>query len=196
MITKKTLFIALLLIPFFGVSQTTKPIDGFLGIKFGSTRVAVITALNAKGGILDKKETTPDLVVYKNIKLGHREAGIFLVKFIDNKAFEADFIFDPGLDAKTIEYYLALVNDINENYGTGDMQKKFQEPYNDQDDDGIKINAMKDGKAVYATYWQSASNNTIKASIETSLAVMLTYQDGDLTDQAINKQKAKEKSDY
>ncbi len=193
---KKTLLIALLLVPFLGISQTKKSIDGFLGIKFGSTRAAVIAALNAKGGILDKKESTVNMLAYKNIKLGHRTAGAFVVKFIDGKAYEADFVFDPGLDAHTIEYFFNLVNDINENYGAGDIKKTFQEPYNDEDDDGIKIGAMKDGKVSYATYWQSDNKNTIKAVIDESLAVLLIYQDADLAHESVKKQKAKESSDY
>lgn len=193
---KKTLLVALLVIPFLGISQTTKPIDGFLGIKFGSTRVAVIEALNAKGGILNKKNTTADLLYYNNIKLGHRNAGAFIVKFIDNKAFEADFIFDPGLEAKTIQYFFELTNDINDNYGAGDVKKKFQEPYDDEDDDGIKIDGIKHGKIDYVTYWLSSAKNSIAESITPELAVLLIYQDSALTDEAVKRQKTKEKSDF
>jgi hypothetical protein len=194
---KKTLLFALLLFPFLGISQTTKPIEGFLGIKFGTSRALVMQALSAKGGVLDKKESDATLVTYKNIKLGHRSAAEIIVKFVNDKAFEADFIFDPGLDSKTIEYFFELANDIDENYGKGYLKKTYQEPYNDKDDDGIKIDALKDGKAVYKSYWESLpSKNTIVASISEELAVILTYQDGDLTHEAVNKQKAKEKSDY
>ena len=193
---KKTLLIALLLIPFLGISQTKKPIDGFLGIKFGSTKATVMTALKAKGGILNAKQSTSDVIVYKNIKLGHRDAGAFIVKFINNKAFEADFIFDPGLEAKTIEYYYELVNDINEIYGAGDVQKKFQEPYNDDVDDGFKITGIKNGKIDYSTLWKSSNKNAIGASITAELTVELVYQDNDLIKQAVDNQKAKEKSDY
>jgi len=192
---KKALFIALLLIPFLGISQTKKPIDGFLGIKFGTARAAVAASLNAKGGILNKKETTADMLVYKNIKLGHRDAGIFVVKFVDNKAYEADFIFDPGADAHTIEYYFSLVNDLNENYGIGDSKKTFKEPYNDEDEDNIKISAIRNGNAEYKTYWKS-DGNFIKVEIEEALAVLLIYQDGKLDNTVETRQKAKEKSDY
>jgi len=192
---KKTLLITLLLIPFLGVSQTKKPIDGFLGIKFGSSRLAVIAALNAKGGILYKKETTADMLVYKNIKLGNRDAGMFVVKFINDKSFEADFVFDPGEDAHTLEYYYGLVNDLNANYGTGDSKKTFKDPYNDEDEDNIKINAITHGNAEYVTYWKS-NNHFIKATIGESLAVTLIYQEGSLAHLVASRQKEKEKSDY
>lgn len=194
---KKTLLIALLLIPFLGISQTTKPVDGFLGIKFGSSRAEVAAALNAKGGIINKAQSTPNLLSYKNIKLGHRNAAVFLVKFFNNKAFEADFLFDAEMDAKTLEYYKELVSDINENYGKGQENNKYQEPYNAEDDDGIKINAIQNGKAEFETVWESSpTKNTISTSISTELTVVLTYQDSNLADQAINNQKSKEKADF
>jgi hypothetical protein len=192
---KKTLLIALLLIPFLGISQTIKPIDGFLGIKFGSSRAVVSAALSAKGGTLDKKETTPEALVYNNIKLGHRATGAFVVKFIDGKAYEADFLFEPGQEAHTLEYYFELVSDINENYGKGDSKATFKDPYNNEDPDNIKINAITHGNAAYDTYWQS-NNNVIHATIDETLDVILVYQNGALADVVTSKEKAKEKSDY
>jgi hypothetical protein len=193
---KKTLLITLLLIPFLGIAQTTKPIEGFLGIKFGSSKAAVSAAIAAKGGILDKKSSSDEMLAYKNVKLGHRGAGLFAVKFINGKAFEADFFFDPGLDAKTIEYYYALVNDINENYGTGSSKTSFKSPYSDKDDDGDKIIAIKNAEGDYRTYWQAPNKNTIMAYITEELAVVLQYQDAVLTEDAVKAQKSKEKSDY
>jgi hypothetical protein len=192
----KYLLVALLLIPFTGISQSKKSIDGFLGIKFGSSRASVIIALKAKGGILSLKESSADWVYFKNLKLGHRAAGAFIVKFIDNKAYEGDFLFDPGADAHTLEYYFSLVNDINESYGTGDLRKNFKDPYNDKDEDDIKISAIKNGNAEYVTYWQSENKNTIAASIDEGLAVLLTYQDETLTGEAVKRQKTKDKADY
>lgn len=193
---KKTLLIALLLIPFWGISQTTKEVEGFLGIKFGSSAAEVQSALNAKGGILDKKNTDADLMTYKNIKLGHRDAGLFVIKFINNKAFEADFIFDPGLDAKTLDYYYSLVDDINDNYGKGQSTATFKSPYSDKDPDNEKILAIKNAEGDYSSFWQSSNKNTISITITDDLAVILKYQDSVLVQEAINSQKAKEKSDY
>lgn len=193
----KTLLIALILIPTYGISQTKKPIDGFLGIPFGSSRASVIAALNAKGGILDRKESKPDFIVYRGIKLGHREARLFVIKLVNDKAFQADFIFDPILDARAIEYYYSLVNDITEIYGNGESNKKFKEPYSDSDDDGIKISAIKSGNADYTTIWVSPSNNNaISIQIDETLTVTLTYQDSKLIEEAIKQRKEKEKADY
>lgn len=194
---KKSILITLLLIPFLGFSQATKPIEGFLGIKFGSSRVAVIAALKAKGGTFDKANSDANSVAFNNINLGHRETGGFLVKFINDKAFECDFIFDPGADAKTLEYYYALVNDITDIYGPTTVSKAtFKEPYSDKDSDMDKIVAIQSAEADYTTIWQSDNKNTISVNITEKLAVVLQYQDAGLVEIAVKNQKAKEKSDY
>ncbi len=192
-IMRKTLLITLLLIPFFGISQTTKPIDGFLGIKFGSDAETVKAAIKAKGGIFIVKSSKPDLLEFTGVKLGHRTASVFGVKLIDNKAFEADFFFDPDLQAKIIDEYNALGSDINEVYGKGESTKTFKSPY--ADGDGFELTAIKSGNADYQTIWRSG-DNTISESIDDDLSIELSYQDGPLIDQAISRQKAKEKSDY
>ena len=194
---KKTLLIALLFIPFWGISQTTKEIEGFLGIKFGSSKAQVQSALNAKGRILDKKTSDANLVVYKNLKLGHRDVMLFFIKFVNDKAFEADFVFDPGLEAKTIEYYYGLVNDINDNYGKGESTATFKSPYSEKDPETVRILAIKNAEANYETIWESPNNkNVISVTIPEELTVILAYQDSALIQEAINSQKAKEKSDY
>jgi hypothetical protein len=192
---KKTLLITLSLIPFLGISQTTKPIEGFLGIKFGSSAVAVETAVAAKGGVLDRPGSTKDVKVFRRTKLGHRDAVSFIVKFVNDKAYEADFIFKPGLEAKTVDYYNELVNDMNENYGKGDSKIDFKSPYSEKDDELTKIVAIKTAMAEYKTFWESA-DNAIVVQVTEALTVDLIYQDGKLADQAVAKQKAKEKSDF
>ncbi|MGZ3752282.1 MAG: hypothetical protein ACXVAU_13460, partial [Mucilaginibacter sp.] len=127
---KKNLFVALLfLIPFCGFSQTTKPISGFLGVKFGSSKETVIAALKAKGAILDKANSHKDNLAFSNAKLGTRKATGLLVKFVNNKAFEADYFFDPEVEAHIINEYNELVADITRVYGEGNVTKKYMSPY-------------------------------------------------------------------
>ncbi|HWZ15697.1 MAG TPA: hypothetical protein VNW95_10720 [Mucilaginibacter sp.] len=192
---KKTLLITLLLIPFLGMSQTTKPIEGFLGIKFGTGMAAVNAAVIAKGGVIDKAKSTKESVIFRNVKLGHREAASFIVKFVNDKAYEADFLFLPGQDARSIEYYNELVKDINDNYGKGDSQVTFKSPYSDKDSEMNKIVAIRSAMAEYKTYWES-NDNSILAEITEDLTVDLIYQNDKLFSEAEAKQKAKEKSDY
>jgi hypothetical protein len=194
---KKILLITLLLIPILGFSQTTKLVEGFLGIKFGSTKAVVIAAMRAKGAKLDK-ESDADMLEFDNASLGHRETDVLGVKFVNNKAFEADFYFKSGDQSNIIEYYDSLVTDITDIYGKGDTVRKFTPPY--YEGDGHEIGALLVGAAKMNTMWMAANKNIIEASIEkiddTTLDVELIYQDGVLVDEAIAKQKAKEKGDF
>lgn len=189
---KKLFLITLLIIPLYGISQT-KPIESFLGIKFGSDAATVKAAIKAKGGLFLEKKSSGELLAFTNVKLGHRSSSFFAVKLINNKAFEADFFFDTTPEAKTIEAYNALVSDINDIYGKGESIKTFKQPY--KDGDGFEITAIHSGNADYKTFWESG-DNSMTAIIDDDLSIELTYQNGPLADQAIKKLKAKEKSDF
>lgn len=198
---KKILLIALLLIPVIAFSQnTTKSIDGFLGIKFGTSRAAVLAAVKAKGGKL-AESSEADGLAFTNVHLGQREAAIFIVRFVDGKAYRAEFTFEPEDDYHAIEYYNGLVNDVNEIYGKGQSTKKFTSSF--VEGDGHEVGALLIGAASIYTIWQSANNNLINASIDkdeedgsTSLEISLIYQDDALNNIYESKQKASSKSDY
>jgi hypothetical protein len=193
---KKILLIALLLtVPFIGFSQTTtKPITGFLGIKFGSSKLAVIAAMKAKGAVLDKKHTSADGLAFNNVKLGLRTADAFLVRFVNNKAFEADYIFHPELEAKVIPEYDDLVADIVKVYGDGQVTKDYTSPY--AEGDGNTLLGLSAGKIDFHTVWFDASENEVSVTITTDMSVQLQYQSDALTKEAVAHQDAKQKGDF
>ena len=193
---KKTLLIALLLIPFLGISQTTKPIEGFLGIKFGSSKAVVIAAMKAKGATLFKARSDNDNLAFSNAKLGTREAAAFLVRFVNDKAFEADYIFAPQVEAKVIDDYKDLVADITRVYGAGKAINHYNDPYNDGEGLNDSLTGLAVGKIDLHTTWFDNNKNSVTVSIETNMVVKLQYQDDALTNRAIEKQNAKEKSDF
>src|SRR5581483_6987501 len=123
---------------------------GFLGIKFGSSKAAVIAAIKARGGIINKAGNADNLA-FDNVTFAHRKVDFLVVRFVDNKAFEADFTFTPQDDNHAIEYYDNLVNDVNEIYGKGEATKKFSDPY--KDGDGHEMSALMIGAADYSTLW-------------------------------------------
>jgi hypothetical protein len=191
---KKALLIIFLLIPFIVFSQTTKPIDGFLGIKFGSSKTTVIAAIHAKGGKINKENSTGHSLAFDNVKLGHNEAAVFLVKFIDNKAYEADFGFRPDKDDEIVTLYNDLVSGFNQVYGSGVVTNNHTSPY--QADNGNTIAGITSGNIDMHTLWQSSNTNTIYITIMTQLAVRLVYQDHALSLQAVAEQKAKDAASY
>lgn len=194
---KRALLIILLLIPFFGISQTKKPIEGFLGIKFGSSKAAVIAAIKAKGGSMYPEGDEKKIILFRNVTLGTRETRVLFVKFIDNKAYEAIFILVPKLEPKTIEFYNDVVSDINDVYGPGKAYKDFKSPY--FEGDGHEISAISGGYADYETQWRSDlsdTSNSMEVSIGSDLSISVRYQDGALIDEAVKRQKEKSNADY
>jgi len=178
-------------------AQTTKPIDGFLGVKFGSTQAQVIEALKAKGANLNS-DPTPQAISFSNVKLGGRTVSTFFVYFFNDQAFNAGFIFMPEQEPKVIEYYNSVVKDITDVYGTGKAQKKFKSPYTDGD--GYEITAIKTGNADYETDWIDGANHISalirKDNKQNALIIALIYDDGKLHQAFKDKQKAQNKSEF
>jgi hypothetical protein len=193
---KKSILITLLLIPFLGFTQTTKPIEGFLGIKFGSSKTDVVAAMKAKGGVLSSSSTDSRLV-FTNVKLGQRMPDWITVFLFNDKLYQGVFFFKPEHEAQTIDNYNSLVSDISGVYGPGNPYKSFKSPY--KDGDGYEVTALSSGNATIFTNWGSEKGNLLQAVIDTikdDLYVKLIYVDIVVQTQAIDAQKAKEKSDY
>jgi hypothetical protein len=193
---RKTLLIALLLIPFLGISQTKKPVDGFLGIKFGSSKEDVIAALKARGGVLSDG-ATDSKIRFTNIKLGPRQSEALRIYFVDNKMCQGSFYFTSEHDSEVIPNYKALVNDISDVYGKGNSISDFKPPY--KEGDGDEIQAIKAGEATIYTDFKS-DNNLLQVKIVSTkdydLFIVASYYDNTLVAEAQAKEKEKAKSDY
>ncbi|HEY8928587.1 MAG TPA: hypothetical protein VIM55_05330 [Mucilaginibacter sp.] len=193
---KKILLITFLLTPFLGFSQTNKPIEGFLGIKFGSSKADVITALKARGGVLSTK-STDKAVYFSNVKLGTRVSEQLTIFFDDNKMYQGSFYFKPEHDDDVIGDYKALVSDVSEIYGKGKSTADFKPPY--KNGDGDEVQAIKAGDANFFTDFKSGNNLlqiTIISTKDYDLFVIASYYDNDLLSQAQGKEKEKAKADY
>jgi hypothetical protein len=191
---KKTLLITLLLIPFLGISQTTKPIDGVLGIKFGDTREQAIATIKARGGIPNAPGANPNFQTFSNIKLGHRDAFGAYITMLDDKVYWIGIMFNIELEAQVIDYYNNLVKDISDVYGQPTrIVKAFKDPY--KDGDGFETQAISTGNANYITFWTSG-DNSIEVFITTKLKVVVNYYDNKTKAIADKRQKDKEKADF
>jgi hypothetical protein len=189
---KKTLLIALLLIPCLGFSQTLKPITSFLGIKFGSTKAIVIASMKAKGAVV-LKQADPTIVVFDNVKLGSRTAKSLVVGFVNNQAYGAEFTFATDVEAELPGYYQGLVNDFTDVYGKGVVTRQFNDPY--VEGDGNELIGLSAGKIIYNTVWTDSNKNDITISITTDMEVSVFYTDDALSNKQTDKEKTKNKSD-
>jgi hypothetical protein len=190
---KKILLIALFLMPVIGFSQTLKPIDGFLSIKFGSSKADVTAAIKAKGGTVSKE--APNALVFKGIKLGHLDVFGLTVWFYNDQACQAQFFFKAELEDKTIDFYNDLMSQVSDVYGQGKSTRVFRSTF--KDGDGYEITAIEQGDADYSTIWADKDNkHRIVETISPKLYIMLTYMDTVLTDASFAQDKAKEKGDF
>ncbi|MES2268671.1 MAG: hypothetical protein V4520_18035 [Bacteroidota bacterium] len=190
---KKILLITLLFITAKTNAQTLKPIDSFLGIKFGSSYATVSAAVKAKGGILDAPASTPTLMVFNNVSLGSRKSDYFFVRLIDDKAYTAYFIFKPELEPQLLDYYNSLITDVSEFYGKSVPVKNFKQPY--EEGDGFEVQAIKTGNAEYVNFW-TYEKNRIYATTKNDGTIALMYTDGNLSEIAEAKKKEKEKAEF
>jgi hypothetical protein len=177
---KRIILIAFLIFPFLGISQSKKPIDGFFGIKFGSDSATVKAIVLAKGGIIDKKTSKNNYLVFNNITFASWKNVTLYVKFIDNKAYSGIFGFIEDLEPKTIiENYKKLIREINKDYGPGKELRTFKDPFHDGD--GRELEALATHNAEYQTIWEGNKHqNLIQAMIFVGETLMLTYVDSAL----------------
>lgn len=192
---KNLILITLLLITFQGKAQS-KAIDGFLGIKFGSYPGQVIDALKAKGASEDiaynNNYNRTGLLRFKNVILGSRTCADFIVSFANDKACQAEFIFDPEGESKSVEYFINLKNDLNSVYGEGETTPN-PERYDDDD-----VTAIKSGKAIYEMYRHDGNNLIwlhIILSNYSEIRVSLIYRSNSLSNLYQSQQKERNKSD-
>jgi hypothetical protein len=191
---KNLTLIAFLFLPLFSIAQTKKPIESFLGIKFGSSVAQVKTAMLARGSTFDTKNSKAELLLFDQVTLGSRKTSVFGVKFINGQAYCAIFIFKPELQARTLEFYNDLKKDMTEVYGDGESKKTFKYPY--KDGDGDELMAIESGNADYSTLWFDDKRNVIAEKITSEMEITLIYQDAALESIASEKDKAKEKADF
>ncbi len=192
---KKTLLIALLLIPCLGFSQTLKPIIGFAGIKFGSSKAIVLAAMKAKGAVLDKENSNATTLMFSNVKLGSREADALQIDFVDNQAFEGIYTFTTDVEAKVPGFYQALVNDYKDVYGDAKITRQFNDPY--VEGDGNELLGLSAGKIIYSAIWLDSQNkSSVYIQITSKMEIIVTYQSDDLFKKYADKEKTKNKTDY
>jgi hypothetical protein len=181
---KKILLLLLFVIPLTTFSQSKKSIDGFLDIPFGSDSATVKNALIAKGGIRIDSVCKKDLLEFTGLTIGGRKALGCIVKFVDNKVYQADFVFndfDQISDGNSpLVYYDNFATDITAVYGKGQMSNNFGDVSNT-----VRIRRLISGNASVQTIWESKNKNSLSLffqSVNQSLLLTLEYQDSTLWD--------------
>ncbi|HTI58439.1 hypothetical protein [Mucilaginibacter sp.] len=181
---KRRLFTTLLfLLPLLGFTQTIKPIDGAIGIKFGDVGLKAKNIITARGGKFDIAGSNyPKSLHFTNVRFEHFTSELAAVKLFHGKVYEIGFIFRVDTGAKTISYYNDIVNSLNKVYGEGKSTRDFKSPYTDGD--GNEAEAIRTGNADVETLWVDKSNAIQIKIVPDAYVIMLTFQDSNVAEQA------------
>lgn len=188
---------------FFSVNTFGQGIEGFMGIKFGtSIDVVKKTMLSKPGCTLDNKYSDTNHLVFDGIKFAGRETLFIRFEFVDKKFHTATAFFKPNLSSKTIDLYNEIKSEINEKYYiTEEDFEIYRSPY--EKGDGYTESAIRLGKASFSAFWKYKNTNTtedvnnyIALEINENLNIELSYQDGVLVKISSQRKKAKNNTDY
>jgi hypothetical protein len=184
---KKVFAVSLCLIPLLALSQKFKPLDSLTLIKFGSNRQKVVEVIKADHGVWDVQHSVLQYYVFTHVRFDSESKSLFIVKFTGDKAYEIDYVINPGADINVLGYYCEIIQKIREAYGPPKSGKQFKSPCKGGDINEIK--AIKLGFSYYGSCWYAGSNS-ILLSIDARLRIILTIQDNKLTNEAFEKQNA------
>ena len=188
---------------FFSTTLFGQTLEGFMGIKFGTSIEAVKKSMLSKPGCkIDLKYNDTNRIIFDGVTFAGRETLFIKMLFVDKKLHTAIAYFRPSLESKTIELFNEIKNDINEKYyKTTDDFELYEKPY--YKNDGFTEQGIRLGKTTFSVYWtfkhpntQNNVNDYISLKITESLSIALKYEDGVLVEIASSKEKAKSNSDY
>ena len=178
----------------------TPALDGFWGLKFGSSATESRKFIESKHtGTIDEKETNADVLTLMAPDFAGKTPTAMIFQFERDKFHTGIVFYTPTDDSKVLDLYSGLRSDLIDKYGkpANDL-RVFEKPYSDGD--GDETEAIKHGLATVAVMWlfdrADGLKNSITLEIRPSLAIALTYQDGKLIKEAVDAQKAKTIKDY
>lgn len=154
---KKGLFLFLFIILASSVDAQQKPIDGFLGIKFNSTREQVINVAKLKGGISDPATTSKNQLGYKELSIAGRKAFRVTFQFHQNRFYQSFVFYVPDEDPQLYILYNEILKDLNEVYGVSEPQREFVSPF--KFGDGDEYVAIATGHAKISDTWIDTNTN-------------------------------------
>jgi hypothetical protein len=175
---KKLILLLLFILPLGAFSQSKKSIDGFLDIPFGSDSATVKSVLTSKGATRVNALCTKDELVYFDFEFSGRKVFACAVKFVDDRAYEADLIFSDFAEKQLLDYYDNFAADITAVYGKGTLTNNFGNMDNPQ-----RIRGIKSGSASCQTLWRSKNGNAVQLKMiysKPNLQIALQYQDSAL----------------
>jgi hypothetical protein len=198
----KTSLLSLLLS--FSTFCFSQSLEGFLGFKFGLDADSIKKVMLAKPGCkIDQENSKKDLLIFKGLKFGGRDAQFISFEFVNDKFHTGTVMINSAIDFKTVGLYNEIRTDLNTKYfNASKTVESYDLPY--KKGDGNTEVAIKLGKANFSSFWYFKNPKSNKKDIVNSIAVSITfkmqikivYQDGVLYNEAQELMKKKNVQDY
>jgi hypothetical protein len=195
-----SIFVILSNFVFLVAQDSTRTMDGFLGVKFGASASSVKKNISARSEAkFDSKYSKQDVLIFDRVRIAGKETRFVKFEFFKDQLYGIVAYYKASLDARTIELYDEIKSDINSKYYYTDADyKSFKYPY--EAGDGHEITAITLGKASIVAKWTFAQSdgteNQIYLDIDDNLNIKLFYNCGRISAQASETQKSKESTDY
>ena len=199
---KKVFSILILLISLFTgfnlaiAEEPIKTLDEFLGIPWGASPQEVDQAMMKRNATRSEATDNGEIIIYSDTFIG-KEAQIAFY-FYNNQMWQAGaFISSPKY--QVIDNWEEICDLIAEKYGKPTNKFfYFKSPY--RDGDGFETQALQLGKATAAWYWffpvsNDKEENGLSCKINTSLIIVIMYQNGELAKEATTAQKIQNSND-
>jgi hypothetical protein len=180
--------------------MSNSKLDDFLDVPFGSSAETVKQRISLRyDSIFDEANSNADTLFFNGISFGGRPTRFILLLFHENKFCKACVYFKSENESLVIPTYQAIKEEINKKYfKTKQDYENFKSPY--EKEDGFTITAIAKDKADFSCYWNFLSDGIeedyISLKINDDLDIVLAYENGDLMDQLINKNKQDSSADF
>jgi len=187
------ILLTIVIAPIVGFTQD-KPIESFMGIKFGATKQSAMAIAKSRKGIINPRMTTPINIGYTNIKFADRETFSVNLGFVNNKFYEGHAFFKITNKAKVFELYNEIFDELKEVYGDSKQEERdYKYPYSEGDKEAWV--AVTSGYATISDTWiDEKTKGGIKLFImDGGELIALWYQHSELQKEA---KKIKPKKDY
>lgn len=167
-------------------------LEGFMGLPWGSSKEAVSELIKSKGGTIDLKNSNDGKLVFDDVLFAGKKVSFIQSYFIDNRLCAATVCDVPDKEFEAIEIYERWKKQLTEKYGNPSKQYKyFIDPY--KEGDGYEIQAIKNGKGKFSSFWFFEKSGTkedqgsVSLELNSNTASVINYEDTQLLKMYLEK---------
>lgn len=173
-------------------------LEGFMGVKWGASRSDFADVMAANGGVIATVDNDRNyILMYTGVNFAGEEVAAVRGMFLEDKLCKVLVFVKPLKEFKIVKEYNDWKNKIEGKYGEPDLDHElFSSPY--EKGDGYETQAIKNGKAEFAAFWffnPDRTGDSISLQIDSSMYIVIAYEDEELLDQFLARMKQEQQKD-